>query len=229
MRANPYTQASCIPADDQAFMEHWPEYTRFFTALLVILDPFAAVPIFLSLTQTYTDQERARVALVASATVAAVLVLTAVSGESALRLMGTSLASFRVGGGIVLLLMALAMLRAQPDQMRTTPSETTAAGLKDSIAVVPIAIPLLAGPGSISNVIIEMHRVHSITHSMIVIITILLVALTLWIVLRLAVPIGAVLGPIGLSIINRLFGLILTAIAIEIIANGLRQLFPALA
>lgn len=210
-------------------MEHWTEYTRFFTALLVILDPFAAVPFFLALTQGYSRAEKARVALVSSATVATVLIVTALTGESILLLMGTSLASFRVGGGFVLMLMALSMLKAEPNLLRATPSETHEAESKSSIAVVPLALPLLAGPGSISNVIIEMHRSTTLYHTAFVITVILLVSIVLWLVLRLATPIGAFLGQIGINILNRLFGLILTAISVEIMANGLKQLFPAIA
>jgi len=207
---------------------HWTEYTRFFTALLVILDPFMAVPILLALTHGYSAGERVRVASVATLTVALVLVLSAISGEAILTFMGTSLASFRVGGGIVLFLMALAMLRAEPDQIRTTPAETASAEGKASVAVVPLAIPLLAGPGAISTVIIQMHRSTAPYHPWLVLAVIVLVCLVLWIVLRLAIPIGNRLGKVGLNILNRLFGLILTAIAVEIMANGLKALFPVL-
>lgn len=210
-------------------MEHWTEYTRFLTALFVILDPFAAVPIFLVLTKTYTTGERGRIANIASVTVLIVLVVASVTGETLLHTMGTSLASFRVGGGMVLLLMALAMLRAQSDMVRTTPAEEAEAKDRDTIAVVPLAIPLLAGPGSISTVIIEMHRSVTEFHNLLVILCIALVCLLLWLVLRLAATIGRMLGQIGLNIINRLFGLILAAIAVEIMANGFKQLFPVLA
>jgi multiple antibiotic resistance protein len=210
-------------------MEHWTEYTRFFTALIVILDPFAAVPIFLALTKSYTSTERGRIANIASITVLLVLVASALTGEALLHMMGTSLASFRVGGGIVLLLMALAMLRAQTDAVRTTPDETSEAEDKRTIAVVPLAIPLLAGPGSISTVIIEMHRPGTQHHALLVILSVAVVCLILWLVLRMASSIGKLLGHIGLSIINRLFGLILVAIAVEIMANGFKELFPALA
>lgn len=209
-------------------MEYWTEYTRFFTALLVILDPFAAIPIFLSLTHSYTPEERNRSVSLAAITVALVLCLSAIFGEAMLTALGTSLPSFRVGGGIVLLLMALTMLRAQPDQMRTTSAEKAEAQNRENIAIVPIAIPLLAGPGSISTVIIQMHRPGAEYHLFWVIAVILILTLLLWAVLRLAIPIGRVLGPIGLNIMNRLFGLILTAIAVEIMANGLRGLFPVL-
>lgn len=210
-------------------MESWSEYTRLITALLVILDPFAALPLFLSLTASYKAQERHRVAMVTTITVALVLVITALSGEALLTWMGTSLASFRIGGGIVLLLMALALLKGQPDLVRATPTESREAASKASVAVVPLAIPLLAGPGAISTTIIAMQRSEAEYHGLLVIASILLVCLILWIVLRLASPIARILGNIGMNIINRLFGLILAAIAVEIMANGLKQMFPALA
>jgi len=210
-------------------MEFWPEYTRFFTALLVILDPFAAIPIFLSLTPGYGAAERSRVAAVAALTVVVVLALAALFGDTMLTVLGASLSSFRVGGGIVLLLMALSMLRAQPDRMRSTADEEAIATEREHVAVVPIAIPLLAGPGAISTVIIEMYRPGAAYHLLWVICVIVLLAFVLWVVLRAATPIGRVLGPIGLNILTRIFGLVLAAIAVEIMANGLRELFPVLA
>jgi multiple antibiotic resistance protein len=124
--------------------------------------------------------------------------------------------------------MALAMLQGQASTVRTTPAEEAEAEDKHSIAVVPIALPLLAGPGSISNVIIEMHRSDASYHALLVILSIALVCLLLWFVLRMASTIEKMLGQIGLNIINRLFGLILAAIAVEIMANGIKQLFPTL-
>jgi multiple antibiotic resistance protein len=209
-------------------MEYWTEYTRFTTALLVILDPVVAIPLFLSLTEGQDGRQRRRVALITSATVAAVLVSAALFGDSLLLFIGTSLASFRVGGGLVLLLMALAMLRARSDALRTTYAEKKSAEDLSSVAVVPLAIPMLAGPGAISTVIIQMHRPGSPVSPWIVIGCILLVCAVLWVVLSLAVEIGKALGHIGMNIIERLFGLLLAAIAVEIIANGLRGLFPAL-
>ena len=209
-------------------MENWTEYTRFFTALLVILDPFMAIPILLSLTEGYSREERNRVARTTSLTVAAVLILVAMTGETLLHWLGTSLGSFRVGGGIVLFLMALAMLQAQSDPVRSTSAEAANAAKKASIAVVPLAIPLLAGPGAMSTVIIAMHRSSAPYHSWMIIGIIISITLILWLVLRLARPIGDLLGEIGLNILNRIFGLILAAIAVEVIANGLKQLFPFL-
>lgn len=210
-------------------VEHWTEYSRFLVALFVILDPFAAVPIFLILTKSCAPAERAGIANIAVITVLVVLIAASLIGEALLIGMGTSLASFRVGGGIVLLLMALAMLQAQPDPVRSTPSEEAEAEDRQSIAVVPLAIPLLAGPGSISTVIIEMHRSGTEYHSLLVVLCITLVSFALWVVLRMAGTIGRILGRTGLNVITRLFGLVLAAIAVEIMANGLLELFPALA
>jgi multiple antibiotic resistance protein len=97
------------------------------------------------------------------------------------------------------------------------------------VAVVPIAIPLLAGPGAMSTVIIAMHRSEASYHSAMIIGIILAISLVLWLVLRLAKPIGELLGDNGLNVLNRIFGLILAAIAVEVTANGLKQLFPVLA
>lgn len=210
-------------------MEPWTEYTRFFIALFVILDPFAAVPIFLALTRSYSASERGRIANISALTVLLVLVVVALIGETLLQTMGTSLASFRVGGGIVLLLMAISMLNGQTGTVRTTPEEEAEAENRNAIAVVPLAIPLMAGPGSISTAIIQMQRSDTEFHALLVILTIILVCVLLWLVLRLATVIGKALGHIGLNIINRLFGLILAAIAVEIMANGVKELFPALA
>lgn len=205
-------------------MEYWNEYARFFTALFVILDPFAAIPVFLSLTVGYTQIERNRIALRTAVTVSGVLIISALFGESILTGLGTSLASFRVGGGMILVLMALVTLHGQASREPVDLID------RDAIAIVPLAIPLMAGPGAISTVIIESHRGGVFSgHAFFVIGIILLVSLILWVMLRMAVPIGHRLGPMGMSIMNRLLGLILVAIGIEIMANGLKDLFPVLA
>jgi multiple antibiotic resistance protein len=210
-------------------MEHWTEYTRFFIALLVILDPFLAIPIYLQLTNGFSRAERLRVVHITSLTVLLLLFGMALAGETLLVWMGTSLGSFRVGGGLVLLLMALAMLRAEADPVRSTPEEKRSTGQKTSVGVVPLAVPLLAGPGAMSTVIIATQRSNAHYHFFLVIACIALVSAILWLVLRLAAPIGRFLGDNGLNILNRLFGLILAAIAVEVMANGLKQLFPVLA
>jgi multiple antibiotic resistance protein len=211
-------------------MRYLPEYARFVISLFAILSPFAAIPLFLSLTDGFDTQQKSRTAAAASATVGAVLIISAFAGEPILRALGTSLDAFRVGGGIVLLLVALSMLSARTSSVQHRPEETEeAADTSSSIGVVPIGIPLLAGPGSISSVIIEMGRETAYFHRAAITLCIIVVCVATWVILRLAEPIGDRLGKIGLNVLSRLFGLILAAIAVQVMATGLRALFPGLA
>ncbi len=203
-------------------------YSRFVVTLLAILTPFAAIPVFLALTTGQDDAFRRRTADMAAATVFAVLFVSAVTGDMLLRVMGTSLDAFRVGGGIVLFTMSLSMLNAKVSAVQQTPEEADEAGQKSVLGVVPIGIPLLVGPGSISSTIIETKRNPEIAHLLAVIACIALVCVAVWITLRLADPIGRRLGRTGLNILNRIFGLLLAAIAVQIIAAGLVGLFPIL-
>jgi multiple antibiotic resistance protein len=118
-------------------LEHWSEYTRFLTALTVILEPFLAVPIFLGMTAGYESRRRTRLALAISATVAVVLVSSALIGEAVLGLLGTSLGAFRVGGGLVLLLVALAMLHMEAGNPRAGPQDAPAGPQQQDVGIVP--------------------------------------------------------------------------------------------
>ncbi|MDG5495776.1 MULTISPECIES: MarC family protein [Azospirillaceae] len=207
-------------------MEAWSEYSRFLIALFAILTPFAAIPIFLGMTEGRTREQRNAIAQSAVLTVATVLVSSVFLGDAVLTVLGTSLASFRVGGGIVLLLIALSLLNATVSAVKHTVQEADEAGQRTAIGVVPLGLPLLAGPGSISAVIIEAQRGHGWEHFAILVGCILAVCAGLLATLRLAVPIGNKLGQTGLNIMNRLTGLLLAAVAVEIIAAGLRALFP---
>jgi multiple antibiotic resistance protein len=205
------------------------DYSRFFVTLLAILTPFAAIPVFLALTGGQDDRFRARTADMAATTVFVVLLVSALTGDVILRVLGTSLDAFRVGGGIVLFLMSLSMLNAKVSPVQQTPEEADEAGQKSAVGVVPIGIPLLVGPGSISSTIIETKRSGEFAHLAAVIVCIALVCVVVWITLRLADPIGRQLGRTGLNILNRIFGLLLAAIAVQIVSVGMLGLFPALA
>lgn len=208
----------------------WTEYTRFVIALAAIINPIAVVPVFLGATREFTSAERRRTARLTALAVGGVLGVSALSGEALLRVMGTSLPAFRVGGGIVILLMAIDMLRARHAALPASPYAPGDPGAEaSSIAVVPLGIPLLAGPGAISASIIQMHRGAGLVHAVLVLGSIVLVASVCWLVLRNAERVGAFIGPVGMNVIVRLFGLVLSAIAIETIANGLKGLFPMLA
>jgi len=207
----------------------WPEYSRFAIALVAIVDPLAAIPLFLQLTGGFSVRERKRTARVTALAVFGVLAGAGIAGEAILGAFGTSLPAFRVGGGIVLLLMALSMLTAEPDRTRHTPEEDLASRDKASVAVVPLGVPLLAGPGAISAVILQMNSGTGVLHGGLVLATIALLALACWLALRNAERIGRLVGPIGMNVVIRLFGLVLAAIGVDFIAAGVKEIFPGLA
>ena len=200
-----------------------PEYSSFAFSMFAMLTPFAAIPPFLSLTIGLTSPEKSRTAITAVSTAALVLVIAAVAGEIILTSLGTSLESLRVGGGLVLLLTAISMLKPPLDELNRHDRDSTAA-----VAIVPLGVPLLAGPGSISLVIVEMREGAGIGHAVAVVTCVLATCGAAWAILRFAEAIGARIGQSGLNALSRLFGLLLAATAIEIIGTGLRSLFPAL-
>lgn len=208
-------------------MESWIRHTSFLVTLIAVLDPFIAIPFFLDLCAGRPEAERRRIARVASMTVMAILVGTAVSGEALLRFLGTSLSSFRIAGGLVLLLMALAMLQARPGNLRQTAEEANHSRDQEPPGIVPLAIPLLAGPGAISTVMIAVQH-GGWQNQAAVIAAIVVVCLILWAMLRLAIPIGRLLGSNGFNVATRLLGLLLAAVAVESMAVGLKELFPGL-
>lgn len=204
------------------------DYVRFVVTLLAVLDPFLAVPIYVSATLARSEESRRALARVVTLTVLAVLVVSALAGEQLLFLMGASLPAFRVGGGLVLLLMALAMLNAQAGGVRQSEAEAIELEQGQLSGVVPLAVPLLAGPGAISTTIIAAES-GGIAHQFAVVLCIVLVCMLLWSMLRLAHWIAAKIGQTGMNIATRLLGLLLAAIAIQTMAEGMKGLFPGLA
>jgi multiple antibiotic resistance protein len=209
-------------------MLHWVDYAKIFMSLIVVVNPISAVPIFVTLTARNTEKERKNIARIASISVAVVLVLSAIMGEPVLTLFGVTVASFKVGGAILILLMSISMMHALPSRESQTPEETQEAAQKENIAVVPLAIPLLAGPAAISTTIIYATDRSSPGHLSAVIACCLLVSLITWLALLLAVPARKWLGETGVNIVTRLMGLLLAAVAVEIFTSGLLVLLPGL-
>ena len=204
------------------------EYVRFTVTLLAVLDPFLAVPIFLAFTAAQDAPARRRLINAVTLTVFLVLAGAAVFGELLLRLIGASLPAFTAGGGLVLLLMAIAMLNAEAGKVRQNPAEAEELESRDLSGVVPLAVPLLAGPGAISTTIIAAQKPGAV-HLGILVGCIFLVCGVLWIVLRLAQRIGERMSTSALNVATRLFGLLLAAIGIEMLASGAKALLPGLA
>lgn len=210
-------------------MIEWTGYIKIFSTLLAIVNPLAVIPIFISLTESSTEHERKHIARTTSITVSVVLIVATLLGKPLLSFFGVSIASFKVGGGILLLLMAIAMMQAKHTYSKQTPEEAEEAEERESFAVVPIAMPLLAGPGAISTVIIYADMSFQPIHIGLIIISILIVALLTWVALNIAAPIRKMLSKTGINIATRLMGLLLAAISVEFIAGGLIQLLPGLA
>ena len=209
-------------------MSDLQDYLRFVVTLTAVLDPFLAVPIFLTLTASRDAAARNALVRIVAITVFAVLAVSALLGESILLAVGASLAAFRVGGGLVLLLMSLAMLNAQAGGLRQSKAEADELESRELSGVVPLAVPLLAGPGAISTTIIAAQK-GGAAHLAAILACIAIVSVLTWVVLRAAQVIGARLGTTGLNVATRLLGLLLAALAIQTMAEGLKALFPGLA
>lgn len=204
-------------------------YAKTLIGVLAIVNPLGAIPIFLSLCSDRTPLQRKQVAKNSAMAVAIILIIATWAGDGVLEFFGIGIPAFRAGGGLLILLMAISMMHAKRSHAKQTPSEADEADNKENIAVVPLAIPLMAGPGAISLVIIDAHQTADWVSRLILCGGIIAVALTVWIALRLATPIGQKLGTTGLNIVTRVMGLLLAAIGIQMITSGITKLLPGLA
>ncbi|MFP7753071.1 MarC family protein [Thermodesulfobacteriota bacterium B35] len=211
------------------FSPHYTLYAKAVVGLLSIVNPMGAIPVFLSLCGERSPAERKHIARRAALAVCLILAISAWTGEALLRFFGISLPAFRAGGGLLILLMAIAMMHARLSPSRQSRTEAEEADSREDIAVVPLAIPLMAGPGAISMVIVDTHQAAGPASRLALTAVIAVVALVVWLVLHLAEPIGSRLGITGLNIATRVMGLLLAAIGIQMMAEGLIRLFPGLA
>lgn len=196
--------------------------------LLAIVNPLAIVPFFIHYTQGFSQAQKRHTVLVAAISAFAVIAASALLGLQILAFFGISLASFQVGGSMLLLTSALAMLNAQPAEAKTTEDEVADAASRASIAVVPLTIPLLTGPATMSTVVIYADRAQSFWQHAALVGYGVVIGLATAVCFTLAEPIARVLGKTGINVMTRLMGLILAALAVEVMAAGLTQLFPAL-
>jgi multiple antibiotic resistance protein len=198
--------------------------------LLAIVNPLAIVPFFIHYTQGFSSAQRKRTILVAAFSAFAVIATCAIIGLQILEFFSISLASFQVGGGMLLLTSALSMLNAQPAEAKVTQGEMDdAASARTSVAVVPLTIPLLTGPATMSTVVIYADQAKTFLQHAALVGYGLVIALATAVCFALAKPIAKFLGQTGINVMTRLMGLILAALSVEVMAAGLVKLFPALA
>jgi multiple antibiotic resistance protein len=197
-----------------------------FTGIFAVVDPFTAVPVFLTVTRNNTEPERRRMARRASMAAFFILAAFALAGGLLFKFFGVTLGAFKIAGGLLLLLMAIDMLRAQPSRTRQSPEETEEGTQKDDVAIFPLATPLLAGPGSIATTMVFIGRATAWWQIVPVLIAIVLTCVIAYWLLRSASIIDRWLGQTGMNVLNRIMGLVLAAIAIQFMLDGLRSSFP---
>jgi multiple antibiotic resistance protein len=200
--------------------------------LLAIVNPLAIVPFFIHYTQGFSAEQRRKTVLISSFSSFVVIAVSALAGLQILEFFGITLASFQVGGGMLLLTSALNMLNAQPAEAKTSTHEledgAEKAAMGASIAVVPLTIPLLTGPAAMSTVVIYADKAKTILQLTTLVGYGVVVALATAICFSLAQPSARLLGKTGINVLTRLMGLILAALAVEVMSDGLIKLFPAL-
>ena len=200
-------------------------------ALLAIVNPIGVVPFFIHFTQNLSREQRMRTIRVSAFSAFVVIALSALAGLKIIEFFGISLASFQVGGGTLLLMSAIQMLNAQPAEARkeavSEGSQKVDAGA--SIAVVPLTIPLLTGPATISTMVIYAEKTRHWWEQAVLVGYGVVVALATLVVFMASGRIARALGSTGINIMTRLMGLILAALAVELLADGLHKLFPILA
>lgn len=206
---------------------HWNSYIQIFTTLFAITNPLGTVPLFLSFTENMQNK-RKETARITALAVCIILVSTVLMGEAMLRFFGISVDAFRVAGGVLLMSMAFSMLEARHGRTQHTPEEDEEAIDSNSVAIFPLAMPLLAGPGALSTIILYTHQMEGVEGKLILSFICVLISFLVWLGLYLAPQIGNRLSRTAMNIMTRVMGLILAAMSVEFMVNGLGHLLPGL-
>jgi multiple antibiotic resistance protein len=201
-----------------------PEYTLLaFTSLFVVIDPLAMAPAFVAMTADDGRASRMRTARIACFVAAGVLVVFALTGQGLFRILGVTLPAFQIAGSILLLRIALDMLYARPSAAQQTEEEIEAGTRKDEIAITPLGVPMLAGPGAISTALILLSQARGAAQHVALFLCILAVCATSYAIFSFAARQADRLNPLALKLITRLMGLLLAAVAVQFAITGLSQ------
>lgn len=194
------------------------------SSLFVIIDPVSLVPLFLAMTPDDTPGERIRMARLACVVAACVLILFGLAGQWVFKFLGITLPAFQMAGSVVLLLIAMDMLRAERSPVRETDKDTQAGAAMDDIAITPLAVPMLAGPGAISTTILLQSKAAGVAQHVALYACIMAVCAASYVILRLSAHGAKWLNPLAMRIGTRLMGLLLAAIAFQFLINATRDL-----
>ena len=198
------------------------------TTLLLVVDAPAAVPLFLSMTASDSLRHQRETAFRASVATAVVLAAFAALGSVLFRVLGISLGAFRIAGGILLFLLAIDMLRAEPSRQRTSPEEEAEGRDRPDVSIFPLAIPMLAGPGATSTVMVLVSRAERAWQYVVVFAGIAITGLITYGLLRGALRVESRLGRTGMNVIQRVMGLILAATAVQFVVEGVSNVLPTI-
>jgi len=208
-------------------IEHSP-YVRFsllaLSSIFFLVDPFAALPTFLAITEGSDAARRRRIARKASLTALIILAAFAFAGEAIFRLFGITLPAFEIAGGVILLIIGLDMLEAKRSPTQEVVDDTAAAAAKEDAGIVPLGIPMLAGPGAITSVMVLVGQAQTRWQMGAILASILITAIVCYLVLGNSDRVARVMGDTGIRILVRIMGLLLVALAIQYFLNGLADL-----
>ena len=200
-----------------------------FSAVFFVVDPFVAVPFFMAITSGDSAEKRRSAALRASIAAFVTLAAFAVAGGVIFQAFGITLGAFKIAGGLMLFLMAVDMMRAQPSRTRSSDEEREEGVAKDDVAIVPMAIPMLSGPGAIATVMVLMSRAAwKPIPSASVFLAIAVTCFVTWMLLRSAAAAERFLSKTTLHVLERVMGLLLAAVAVEFVVGGIRDVMPTL-
>jgi multiple antibiotic resistance protein len=190
-----------------------------FLTLFVVIDPIGLLPLYMLLVSKYPVEEQSRIASKAVLVAALILLVFAFAGNWLLRYLGITMEAFQVGAGILLLKIAIDMVFAHLE--RETPEEEKEAQLRNDVSVFPLAVPLLAGPGSFASVLILSSETDIYPYDTLIVLSVAAIVLLItYLLFRLSEPLSKVLGQTGINVVTRIFGILLTALAIQYIADG---------
>lgn len=203
-------------------------YIKFFVGLFALVNPVGIIPVFISMTSNQVTTARDRTNLTANLSVAIILWTSLFLGDGILHIFGISIDSFRIAGGILVVTIAMSMISGKLGEDKQNKQEKSESAIRESIGVVPLALPLMAGPGAISSTIVWSSRFHSWQNLLGFSVAIALFAFSCWLLFRAAPLLVRVLGQTGINVITRIMGLLLMSLGIEFVVTGIRALFPGL-
>lgn len=201
---------------------------KFSITLISIINPLGAIPVFLGFTKHHKNLNSKNVTNTAATAATITILVSLVFGQMLLNFFGISVASFTIGGGFLLFTMAFSMISGQQSTTKINTEEIKSFDFEREVGIIPLAIPLLSGPGAISTSIIHAKSFTTTTHWIFAVIMVLMIGLVIKIILSYAEKIGQKLGQIGLNVMTRIMGLILLSMSIEMIAAGIKEILPAL-